>query len=183
MSLAPVTSAHSPRDNRKGKAVAQLSFLPGEVVVREVRPSPLATIPLYLFTLGLWEIWRRRTRFILSNQRVIISYGVLHRAVRFLPLDRVQDATLKNLLWVASIHLSSAGGSGGVEQLRRMRTRVARAFLEDLTPRIGPAAPGGLKGSSSSLSIADELQKLTQLRDQNVLSPEQFETQKAKLLG
>ncbi len=35
----------------------------------------------------------------------------------------------------------------------------------------------------SDLSIADELLKLTQLRDQGALSPEEFEVQKAKLLG
>ncbi|MGO9332920.1 MAG: SHOCT domain-containing protein [Acidimicrobiales bacterium] len=34
----------------------------------------------------------------------------------------------------------------------------------------------------SGLSIADELLKLTQLRDQGALSPEEFEAQKAKLL-
>jgi hypothetical protein len=175
------TSGH-PQRRAKGRAVAQLSFQPGEVVVRELRPSPLATIQLYVVTLGLWEIWRRRTRFVLTNQRVIISRGVLNRAVRFVPLDRVQDATLRNQLWVASIHLSSAGGPGGVEQLRLMRTRDARIFLEDLTPRIGPSAPGGLKGSSNGTLIADELRKLAQLRDQGVLSPEEFESQKAKLL-
>jgi hypothetical protein len=39
-----------------------------------------------------------------------------------------------------------------------------------------------LKGSSNGTLIADELRKLAQLRDQGVLSPEEFESQKAKLL-
>ncbi len=163
--------------------MAQLTFQPGEEVVRELRPSPLRGVPfLYLFTLGLYEVWRRRARYILTNQRVIVSKGVVNRTMRFLPLDRVQDATIKNQLWLASVHLSSAGGVKGVEQLYGLRTRAAREFVQDLTPRIGSAAPGGLTGSRSSVSIADELQKLTQLRDQDVLSTEQFETQKAKLL-
>ena len=97
--------------------MAQLNFQSGEVVVRELRPTPLGVWPLYIVTLGLYEIWRRRTRFILTNQRVIISKGVVNRAVRFLPLDRVQDATLKNQLWIASILLSSAGGVSGIESV------------------------------------------------------------------
>jgi hypothetical protein len=33
------------------------------------------------------------------------------------------------------------------------------------------------------LSVADELLKLAQLRDAGVLTPQEFEAQKAKLLG
>ncbi|MGA9077464.1 MAG: PH domain-containing protein [Acidimicrobiales bacterium] len=163
--------------------MAQLTFQPGEVVVRQLRPTPLGLLPAYILTLGLFEISRRRWRFLLTNQRVVISKGVLSRAVRSVPLDRVQDATLKNQLWIASIHLTSAGGASSIEAMGPLRTRDARAFLHDLTGRIGPAAPGGLTGSSSGPSIADELLKLTQLRDQGALSPEEFESQKAKLLG
>ncbi len=163
--------------------MAQVTFQPGEEVVRELRPSPLRGVPfLYLFTLGLYEVWRRRSRFILTDRRIIISKGVVNRSVRFLPLDRVQDATLKNQLWLASIQLTSAGGSAGVEQLYGLRTREAREFVHDIASRIGPAASGGLAGSHSNTSVADELQKLTQLRGQGVLTADQFETQKAKLL-
>jgi hypothetical protein len=37
--------------------------------------------------------------------------------------------------------------------------------------------------SASSSSTADELTKLAQLRDQGVITPQEFESQKAKLLG
>ena len=162
--------------------MAQLTFQPGEVEVRQLRPTPLA-IQYYIVTLGLYEIWRGRKRFILTNQRAIISKGVMHRGVRFVPLDRVQDATLTNFLWIAGIHLTSAGGVSSIEAMAPLRTREARTFLADLTGRIGHAAPGGLSGSGTGRSTADELLKLTQLRDQGALSPEEFEAQKAKLLG
>ena len=37
--------------------------------------------------------------------------------------------------------------------------------------------------SATPLSVADELAKLAQLRDSGVLSPQEFDTQKSKLLG
>jgi hypothetical protein len=37
--------------------------------------------------------------------------------------------------------------------------------------------------SSGPVSVADELQKLADLRDRGVLTQEEFEAQKAKLLG
>jgi len=161
----------------------QLHFQPGEVVVRDMRRSPLARLGAEVCTLGLYEIPRRRTHLILTNQRVITSRGVLHRSVRSLPLDRIQDASLSNTFWAAKIVFSTAGGRAGIEALTGLRTRTARAFMADLTPRIGPAVSGGLMGSGSKPSIADEIQKLAQLRDAGTLTGEEFEAQKAKLLG
>ena len=162
--------------------MAQLTFQPNEVVVRDMRRSPLATLGAEVCTLGLYEIARRRTHLILTNQRVISSRGVLHRSVRSLPLDRIQDASLSNTFWSAKIVFSSAGGGAGIEALTGLRTRTARAFMADLTPRIGPAASGGLTGKGSGRSVTDELHKLAQLRDAGTLTPQEFEAQKAKLL-
>jgi hypothetical protein len=39
------------------------------------------------------------------------------------------------------------------------------------------------QAASPSPSSADELAKLAQLRDQGVITPQEFESQKAKLLG
>jgi hypothetical protein len=40
-----------------------------------------------------------------------------------------------------------------------------------------------LQGGQAPVSIADELTKLIQLRDAGMLSPEEFDRAKAKLLG
>jgi len=57
--------------------------------------------------------------------------------------------------------------------------------------RIGPPIPMSTLSDSPafppppspSLSVADELVKLAAIRDQGILSPEEYEEQKAKLLG
>ncbi|PNG17493.1 DUF4429 domain-containing protein [Streptomyces cahuitamycinicus] len=55
-----------------------------------------------------------------------------------------------------------------------------RAALEQaIAAQHAPQAPA----AAAPTSLADELGKLVQLRDQGVLSPEEFEEQKARLLG
>jgi hypothetical protein len=49
-------------------------------------------------------------------------------------------------------------------------------------PPAAPAAPSTAEATSPA-SVADELMKLAQLRDAGVLTSEEFEAQKAKLLG
>ncbi|XVV17108.1 SHOCT domain-containing protein [Actinoplanes sp. CA-131856] len=50
-------------------------------------------------------------------------------------------------------------------------------------PEFGQSAPSPAAPSPPAMSIADELTKLAQLRDAGVLSQEEFDAQKAKLLG
>ena len=66
----------------------------------------------------------------------------------------------------------------------RMRRFLSRPPAQPLSPEPErtppPESPSATEGSA--LSVADELLKLAQLRDAGVLTPEEFEAQKAKLL-
>jgi hypothetical protein len=189
------SSHYSPATADEMARVTSLSLQPGERIVREIQPSPLVTWAFYILTLGLWEFWRQNTHYYLTDRRVIACKGVLNRSAQSIPLDRVQDAIIKNHLWVASIIVSSAGGGAGVAELLNLRTYEAREFLDDLNSRIGGALPGGLAASNaptpapaapvstSPVSVADELTKLAGLRDAGVLSDEELSAQKKKLLG
>ena len=158
--------------------MAKLHLQPGEVVVIEKRPSPVAWPLLwYLCTLGFSEIWRRRRRFIITGQRVIVARGLIRRSIRFVPLDRVQDVTMANILWRAAVQLSSAGGPSGVERLHPLRTRDARALVSELTLRTGRGH--GLAASTTVISVADELEKLAALHERGVLTDTEFQSQKA----
>ncbi len=66
----------------------------------------------------------------------------------------------------------------------RMRGWIASRMVRPVEPaptadESAPAPPTPAPASS----VADELSKLAQLRDAGVLTPEEFEAQKAKLLG
>jgi hypothetical protein len=50
-------------------------------------------------------------------------------------------------------------------------------------PQFGKSAQASTGPTGQGLSVADELAKLAQLRDAGVLTPAEFDAQKAKLLG
>jgi hypothetical protein len=59
-----------------------LTIFPDEKIVLDVLPSVSWTAQLYLGTLGLWAIWRRRHHFLLTNQRVMIVLGIVNMSCR-----------------------------------------------------------------------------------------------------
>jgi hypothetical protein len=70
-------------------------------VVRTIIPSVVGSLGLFIVTLGLWEIWRRRNYLVLTTERVWVARGrFIWKQQRSLPLAKVQDATYKkNLLY------------------------------------------------------------------------------------
>jgi hypothetical protein len=98
---------------------------PGDETVL-FKAVPAARPPVWLrwlITLGLYEIWRRRTQFIVTNRRVIWRRGVIERSERSIPLSRLQDVTKQKRLLSGWIELSSAGGPEGVETMGPMWNR------------------------------------------------------------
>ena len=55
---------------------------------RRVRPCPSGTWYAYLLTLGLWEFWRRKKAYTLTNQRIIETKGILEKTETSLPRER-----------------------------------------------------------------------------------------------
>lgn len=94
---------------------------------------PAATPPVWLrwlITLGLYEIWRRRTQFIVTDRRVIWKSGLVNRSERSIPITRVQDVTKRKHLLTGWVELSSAGGTEGVETLGPMWNRSVERMAE-----------------------------------------------------
>lgn len=73
----------------------------------------------------------------------------------------------------ALVYLIARGGSMQERTMRDMaaREKANRAYIQ------------GVAGSSGGGSAADELTKLASLRDRGVLTDEEFQAQKAALLG
>jgi hypothetical protein len=66
-----------------------------------------------------------------------------------------------------------------------MREQLLRLVDQQNTPQSVPteASAPAQASTTPALSVADEIRKLGELRDQGLLTPEQFEEQKLKLLG
>lgn len=161
----------------------------GEYVLREEVPSAFWTGGQYFVTLGMWAIWRSRHRFYVTNERVIATQGVVTRSERSVPLSRVQDVDLTaSVLAGGFVRLSSAGGGLGVQRLGPFTRRRAREVADQLSEMIRSHRGDGLSVPTSApaatpLMVSEELERLAALRERGVVSDEEFEAQKAKLLA
>ncbi len=114
---------------------------PGESIV--ISATPAATFGVWarwVFTCGLYEIWRRQHRFTVTNQRVVVTKGILNRTERVVPLSKVQDVTVRTGLFTGYVVLSSAGGGLGIEQLGPVWRRQAGAIGDAITRQLRQAA-------------------------------------------
>jgi uncharacterized membrane protein YdbT with pleckstrin-like domain len=101
----------------------------------------IAALILFVWIVVRWIPWSRRW-FVLTDRRVIASWGVLNRNQAALLLDRIQDASLtrpfplRMIRGFGVLHLESAGEhaeeriSGG---LRELDMTDATAFYSALT--------------------------------------------------
>ena len=91
-------------------------------------------------------------------------------------LDNIEDPfTVRDLL---NQHVSEA------RTKKQMLTQTQ--YLQHSGPAFGAApapAPAAASSSSSPVDVADQLRKLAELRDQGILTEEEFSVQKQKLLG
>jgi len=109
----------------------RLRLREGENVIAEVRPSPWWSLGYYLFSLGLWTIWRRKHRYVLTSQRLIALRGVISKSERIIPIDRIQDLDVKTSpLSGGRITLSTAGGPLGFKTIGMLTQRNARSFAD-----------------------------------------------------
>jgi uncharacterized membrane protein YdbT with pleckstrin-like domain len=105
-----------------------------------------AAVALFVWIVARWIPWSRKW-FVLTDRRVIASWGVLNRNQAALLLDRIQDASLtrpfpqRMIRGYGVLHLESAGEhaeeriSGGLRELGMTNaTAFYRALTDAQTP-------------------------------------------------
>ena len=163
-------------------AKSSVPLLDGEVVIFDAVPSKFGTLPHFVGSLGFWAIWRARHRFILTNMRIVVRKGIINRHETAVPLGRVQDVSIRTIPFVGEVRLSSAGGPMGIERIGPLKPKEAQEWCDRILEMSSGRSDDGLSSSATSM-IATELAQLAQLRDNNVLTQEEFDQQKAKLLA
>jgi Short C-terminal domain/Bacterial PH domain len=165
----------------------------GETPQRVIYPSAGRTWILHLWTLGLWEIWRRRHYLALTDQRLMQAKGVVmvktHRSV---PLSRIQDATYSRVLWFGGVEISSAGGGLGTLKDGLYSPQDAQAFVEAVNkvaghpgPGLGEpaaAAPAPTPAAPQAGNAADDLRQIAKLRDDGLITEDEYEAKRQELL-
>jgi len=84
---------------------------PGEEIAMKLRPR--RGVIRYLTSLGLWEMRRRATRVIVTDQRLLIEDGYLNRVVGSVPLNTIRGVVLRTGPWEAFVNVQTATPRGG----------------------------------------------------------------------
>ena len=134
---------------------------------------PLAAVPAVRW---------RFTLFVLTNERVITRSGVIAKRSKEIPLETINDVTfgqriIERMIGAGDLIVESAGESGqnrftDIRHPEAVQLEIYRAA----EARKGIGRPGGP-------SLGDELSKLADLRDRGVLTEEEFQERKRKLLS
>lgn len=161
--------------------------------------AALVVVALGAFVIRL--IGWRSTNFVVTTERCIYRSGVLKKSGIEIPLDRINtvffsQTLFERMLRAGDLAIESAGENSrqnfsditdpvGVQNTiyQQMEENENRKY-----DRIGSEARQAAAGVADAaptqiLSVAEQLEKLADLHQRGVISTEQFEAQKAQLLG
>lgn len=175
-------------------AALVLSVIGAMVAVAEWDPNQAVKIVLAILIVAsvLWFVERyakwATTNFVVTTDRIVYRRGVISKHGIEIPLERVNtvffnQSIFERLLGAGDLTIESAGERGSEqfydirkpsavqnEIYRQMEANENRKFDRIGKPR-------------SDLSVPEQLEKLDELRRRGVLSNEEFEAQKARVLG
>jgi uncharacterized membrane protein YdbT with pleckstrin-like domain len=212
-------------------------LIPGEEVVLELRPHPVAlAAPALAAVVGtgaavwvldrfdgviVWVVWAAwlalmlgfvvprgvawwTSIFVVSTDRVISREGFIAKRSMEIPLEQVNDVRFEQgifdrLVGAGTLLIQSASttGTNSFEDIRHpedvQRTIFHQGELNQQrsghrsAPETAAAAPArpdaAIGGRPLSPSVTTELERLAELRARGVLTEDEFQAQKARILG
>jgi membrane protein YdbS with pleckstrin-like domain len=129
------------------------------------------------------------SHFVVTNERLIHRSGLVSKRSMEVPLNRINDVrftqgVLERLIGAGDLIVESAGERGQEvfdvvrhpEEIQKVIYERAEAYQGRFTGGGGPAGP-------PVPSVAEELQRMADLRDRGAITDAEFQAQKARLLG
>jgi len=127
------------------------------------------------------------SHFVVTNERVIHRQGLISKTSMEIPLDRLQNVrfhqgVFERMIGAGDLTLESAGerGDNKFSDIRHPEhvQKVIYEHAEAFTMRM----QGGVRQEATP-SMTQELQRLADLRDRGAITEEEYQAQKARLLG
>jgi uncharacterized membrane protein YdbT with pleckstrin-like domain len=171
-----------------------------------------ATLILLLIGLGMlgWgALQYRAEEYVITSRRILHVDGVINKRATDSSLEKINDAILietifGRLFGFGDLDVLTAS-EAGIEKLRMLRDakEFKKAMLEakheleielnrptmppvrssDAGPASAPAAPAPEPKTDTADEVANALERLGDLRDRGILTPEEFAAKKAELLS
>jgi hypothetical protein len=107
-----------------------------ESVVLVAHPSLAKVWPKYVFTLGLYALWRKRNVSMLTSRRIVTGKGIFSRTERSTSMNHVEGASYqrKGLSGYCAVD-ANVRGRYVTQRLGPMSARKARRFTEEIDSR------------------------------------------------
>ena len=151
----------------------------------------IAVVALLIIT-ALWLIGRYlkwlTTNFVITSQRLIFRQGVVAKSGIEIPLERVNNVNFSQSVFERMLGagdlLIESGGEDGQQRFTDIRhpdkvQNLVHAQVEALIQhRAGYIRQGG-----SGVDVAGQLERLEGLLERGTITQDEFDSQKAKLLG
>lgn len=127
---------------------------------------------------------------VVTNQRVFhTGKFLLKKWLVEIPLNMVGGATFKKGLMFSEVIISSSAGTK-MELKQIMSKKIAEEIIKTLndaraqnSSSQNSQSQNSSTKSSSDLSIPDQIKKLSELKDQGILTEDEFKKKKAELLA
>ncbi len=151
----------------------------------------IAVVALLIIT-ALWLIGRYlkwlTTNFVITSQRLIFRQGVVAKSGIEIPLERVNNVNFSQSVFERMLGagdlLIESGGEDGQQRFTDIRhpdkvQNLVHAQVEALIQhRAGYIRQGG-----AGVDVAGQLERLEGLLERGTITQDEFDSQKAKLLG
>lgn len=125
---------------------AWLPLWPGEQVLFAGTPSRRARLGSMVLSLGLFELWRRRSVFAVTTRRVIAVRGLVSRERQVVPVDDVDEVNVRRSAWSATVFVATVDGRYGTQPFGPMDPGGAAAFAAAVHAAAGRPPPADGSG-------------------------------------
>ncbi len=130
----------------------------------------------------------RYTMFVLTTDRLITRHGIIAKHSKEIPLERINDVAfnqrvLERIFGAGDLMIESAGETGQTRITNvREPEQVQLAIYRQSEENSNRMMRGGAPPREAPPDAAQQIEALARLRDQGVLSEEEFQAKKKDLL-
>lgn len=164
------------------------------VVATGVAAAALDGTAAWMLSVGALVIWLLvsvkpvldwiTTQYVITDERVIYRAGILSRRGKEIPLEVINDVAftqrfVERLLRSGDLLIDSAGDMGPARYSNIPDPEALKSLIYQVREARMIAVNNG---GNANRSVAAELESLARLRDQGVLTDEEFESQKRRII-
>jgi uncharacterized membrane protein YdbT with pleckstrin-like domain len=173
--------------------VAALVLLGIAFALNWINGTFLLVIVVALVIAAVWLVVRPfvdwyTTRYVLTNERLITRTGLVAKSGVEIPLERITNVNFsasmfERMLGAGDLLIESAGSAGqskfsNIPEPDEFQTVLYKAREQRSIELSGSSAPTG----EFKAHAADSIQKLADLRDQGLITEEEYQEKRQKLL-